>query len=61
MVIFVWFRENPLALYVFSGNKKDVDVILKNTRAGGVAVNDTVMHAGGNIYKSMCLLSSNAL
>lgn len=43
---FINDREKPLALYIFSQNKKDTDLILSNTSAGGVAVNDTIMHAG---------------
>ncbi|KAF5285794.1 hypothetical protein FQA39_LY04255 [Lamprigera yunnana] len=35
--------EKPLALYVFSKNKKDVDLFLKNTSSGGTCINDTIM------------------
>lgn len=41
---FINKREKPLALYIFSNDKKIVDSILKNTSAGGVSVNDTIMH-----------------
>ncbi|KAG5890195.1 hypothetical protein JTB14_010657 [Gonioctena quinquepunctata] len=41
---FINSREKPLAFYIFSNNKKDVQQILANTSAGGVTVNDTVMH-----------------
>ncbi|CAG9831125.1 unnamed protein product [Diabrotica balteata] len=41
---FINSREKPLALYVFSNNKKDVNQILNNTSSGGVCVNDTIMH-----------------
>lgn len=37
-------REKPLALYIFTKNKKDVEYILRNTSSGGVTVNDTLMH-----------------
>lgn len=37
-------NEKPLALYIFSNKKETVKVILDNTSAGGVSVNDTVMH-----------------
>lgn len=37
-------REKPLAMYLFSKNKQDVEYILKNTTAGGVTVNDTLIH-----------------
>ncbi|KAF7271727.1 hypothetical protein GWI33_015436 [Rhynchophorus ferrugineus] len=36
-------RDKPLALYIFSNNKKDVDLIMKNTSSGSVCVNDTIM------------------
>ncbi|XP_030758702.1 aldehyde dehydrogenase, dimeric NADP-preferring-like [Sitophilus oryzae] len=36
-------REKPLALYIFSDNKNDVELILKNTSSGSVCVNDTIM------------------
>ncbi|XP_056637224.1 aldehyde dehydrogenase, dimeric NADP-preferring-like [Diorhabda carinulata] len=41
---FINSREKPLALYIFSNNKKDIDQILKNTSSGGVCINDTIMH-----------------
>lgn len=39
-------NDKPLALYLFSKDKKVVDLVLNNTSSGGVTVNDTVMHAG---------------
>lgn len=39
-------RDKPLALYIFSNNKRDVDLFLENTSSGGVCVNDTAMHFG---------------
>lgn len=36
--------KKPLAMYIFSKNKADVENILKETTAGGVTVNDTLMH-----------------
>ncbi len=41
---FVNARPRPLALYVFDTDKVAVERILQRTVAGGVAVNDTVMH-----------------
>lgn len=41
---FINSREKPLALYIFSSNHKDVELILQNTSSGGVLVNDTMMH-----------------
>lgn len=37
-------REKPLALYIFTKNKKDVEYIIRNTSSGGVTVNDTLVH-----------------
>ncbi|KAG0078924.1 aldehyde dehydrogenase 3, member A2 [Linnemannia elongata] len=36
--------DQPLALYVFSKNKKAIDYILDHTRSGGVVVNDALVH-----------------
>ncbi|KAF5285792.1 hypothetical protein FQA39_LY04253 [Lamprigera yunnana] len=35
--------EKPLALYIFSNIKKDVDLFLINTSSGGTCINDTIM------------------
>ncbi|KAF9375185.1 aldehyde dehydrogenase 3, member A2 [Podila verticillata] len=37
-------NDQPLALYVFSKNKKAIDYILDHTRSGGVVVNDALIH-----------------
>ena len=37
-------REKPLALYYFSESKEKINYILKHTTAGGVTINDTLMH-----------------
>lgn len=37
-------REKPLALYYFSDNKHNIEMILNNTTAGGVTINDTIIH-----------------
>jgi coniferyl-aldehyde dehydrogenase len=39
-------RERPLALYLFSHNKKIQNHVLKNTISGGVSLNDVILHAG---------------
>jgi aldehyde dehydrogenase (NAD+) len=36
----------PLALYLFSNNKKTRDYIIGNTSSGGVCVNDVILHMG---------------
>ncbi|KAK9885523.1 hypothetical protein WA026_011015 [Henosepilachna vigintioctopunctata] len=41
---FINSREKPLALYIFSNDKKTVDIFEKETSSGGVCVNDTIMH-----------------
>uniref|UniRef100_A0A8C7MAE6 Aldehyde dehydrogenase n=1 Tax=Oncorhynchus kisutch TaxID=8019 RepID=A0A8C7MAE6_ONCKI len=41
---FINEREKPLALYVFSSNKKVIKRMLAETTSGGVTVNDVIMH-----------------
>jgi coniferyl-aldehyde dehydrogenase len=41
---FINARPHPLALYLFSHDQKLTDQILAQTRSGGVAVNDTLLH-----------------
>ncbi len=45
---FVNARERPLALYPFSDDRASVERILGSTLAGGVTVNDTLVHFGIN-------------
>ena len=37
-------REKPLVLYIFSRDRSVVDAILRRTRAGGTAINHTMVH-----------------
>ena len=37
-------REKPLALYIFSKSKKNIDFVINNTRAGGTCINQTTLH-----------------
>ncbi len=37
-------RDRPLALYAFTYDKTEQEKILANTHAGGVSINDTLMH-----------------
>ncbi|TPE57569.1 aldehyde dehydrogenase family protein [[Mycoplasma] falconis] len=37
-------RPSPLALYVFSKDKKNIEHIINSINSGGVAINDTIMH-----------------
>jgi len=41
---FINEREKPLALYVFSSNAATADRIIAATSAGGVCVNETILH-----------------
>lgn len=43
-ITFINLNEKPLALYIFSKNKKNINLILESTSSGGVTVNDTLMH-----------------
>lgn len=40
----LWIKEKPLALYLFTNNKKIENKILKEISFGGGCVNDTIMH-----------------
>lgn len=37
-------HEKPLSLYIFSSDKQLINRIIQRTSAGGVCINDTVMH-----------------
>ncbi|MEN0047781.1 MAG: aldehyde dehydrogenase family protein [Bacteroidota bacterium] len=37
-------REKPLALYIYSKNRKNIDYIMNNTRAGGSCINHNAVH-----------------
>lgn len=37
-------REKPLALYIYSKRKKNIDKIIQNTRAGGTCINHNGVH-----------------
>ncbi len=41
---FINRREKPLALYVFSNNKKLIKRVISETSSGGVTGNDVIMH-----------------
>lgn len=43
-IAFVNARERPLALYPFSHDRGQVENILRSTLAGGITVNDTLLH-----------------
>ncbi len=43
-VNFIRARPAPLALYVFTGSRRDADRVLDGTASGGACVNNTVFH-----------------
>ena len=47
-IAYVNAHDRPLSLYPFSHDRDQVEKILRNTLAGGVTVNDTVLHFGIN-------------
>ena len=47
-IAYVNAHERPLALYPFSHDRAAIERILGNTLAGGVTVNDTLIHFGVN-------------
>jgi coniferyl-aldehyde dehydrogenase len=47
-IAFVNARDRPLALYPFSHDRSSIERILRTTLAGGVTVNDTLLHFGVN-------------
>lgn len=38
-------HDDPLSLYVFSRNKKNIDKILRSISSGGAGINDCIIHA----------------
>ena len=47
-IAYVNAHDRPLALYPFGDRRDDIETILRNTLAGGVTVNDTLLHFGIN-------------
>ena len=43
IIQFIKSKEKPLAIYLFSNNKKMIDLILKDTSSGGVVINDCMI------------------
>jgi aldehyde dehydrogenase (NAD+) len=41
-------EQKPLALYIFSSSRKNIDFLLKNTRAGGTCINNNAVHFFNN-------------
>jgi coniferyl-aldehyde dehydrogenase len=43
-LLYIATHPHPLALYVFEERRSTIDEILRRTQAGGVTVNDTILH-----------------
>jgi len=43
-ISFINSKSKPLALYIFSSDKKVVDKVINNTSSGAVGINEVVMH-----------------
>ncbi len=43
-ITFINQREKPLALYIYSKNRKNIKKIIQHTRAGGGCINDNLLH-----------------
>ena len=43
-IAFVQARPRPLALYYFGESRRDIERILRETHAGGVTLNDVILH-----------------
>jgi len=41
-------EEKPLALYIYSKNRKNINFVINNTRAGGTCINHSAMHFFNN-------------
>ena len=50
IIAYVNAHEKPLALYIFTDDTKEQELILGNTSSGGVTVNDVIMHCGNLEY-----------
>ena len=43
-------HDRPLALYLFDHDKARIDLVLDQTIAGGVTINDTILHIAQKMY-----------
>ncbi len=46
VIDYINLHERPLALYIYSNNKKVQEKLLTHTMSGGVSINDCAMHVG---------------
>ncbi len=47
-IAYINAHDRPLALYPFGHTRADIETILRSTLAGGITVNDTLVHFGVN-------------
>lgn len=47
---FVRGRDKPLALYLFTQDREEVECVLGGTSSGGCLVNDTMMHVFSGVF-----------
>ena len=47
---FINSRDKPLSMYIFTNNSKDKKLMLENTSAGTVCVNDTVQQFSSEFF-----------
>lgn len=43
-------REKPLAMYIFTSKKKNMQLLIDQTTAGGITVNDCNTHYAGIVF-----------
>jgi aldehyde dehydrogenase (NAD+) len=48
VIDYVNSKERPLALYIYSKNKKNIRHIIKNTKAGSTVINNSNIHYGNH-------------
>ncbi len=48
VISFINKKEKPLALYLYSKSKKNINKILENTSSGGVCINHSTLHYSNN-------------
>jgi len=43
-IAYINTKERPLALYIYSKNKTNINQVIENTRAGGTCINNNILH-----------------
>jgi len=54
-VVVFFYRDHPLALYVFTTNPTISKLFVDKTASGAVGINDTIMHFAGILLISFFL------